>query len=95
LAWIGLLPTFVLLAEFILTAEAAHILLAHLLDQSQHLTVNSFTYGNAHKIMGISAISTSKFRCTIVENAKMRMHKFRDILTLILMPFSKYHKFIA
>jgi len=52
-------------------------------------------YGNAHKITGISAVSTSKFKCTIVENAKMRMHKFKDILTLILQPFSKYHKFIA
>jgi hypothetical protein len=98
MVWLGLaclLPAFVLLAEFNLTMEEVHILLANSLDQSYHLIVNSFTYRNAHKITGISAVNTSKFKCTIVENAKVRMHKFRDILTLILQPFSKDHKFTA
>jgi len=47
-------------------------------------------YGNAHKITEISAVNTSKFKCTNVENTKVRMCKFRDILTLILQPFSKF-----
>jgi hypothetical protein len=51
--------------------------------------------GNACKIEGITAGKTSKFGCTIAEDAKVRTHKFREFLTLILWPFSKHYKFIA
>jgi len=40
--------------------------------------------GNAHKIDGVSAGETSKFKCTITEKANVRTHKFREILTVIL-----------
>jgi hypothetical protein len=50
--------------------------------------------GNAHKIKGVSSSKTSKFKCTIVVNAKVRTCKFREILTLILWPFRKDYKFI-
>jgi hypothetical protein len=50
-----LLPTLVVLAEFILTTETAHILLANLLDQSEQLMVESYTNGNAHKLTRVSA----------------------------------------
>jgi hypothetical protein len=60
-----------------------------LLEQSKHLLVESFTNGNARKIEGVPAGKTSKFECTIMENAKVRQCKFREILTLILWPFSK------
>jgi hypothetical protein len=69
--------------------------LANSLDQSQHLLAESFTNGYAHKTEGVSANETSKFKCTIIENAKVRTHKFREIITLNLWPFSKDHKFIA
>jgi membrane protein YdbS with pleckstrin-like domain len=36
----------------------------------------SFTSGNAHKIEGVSASETSKFKCTIAENAEVRTGKF-------------------
>jgi len=49
--------------------------------------------GNAHKIEGVSASETSKFGCTVTEDAKVRTRKFREFLTLILWPFSKYYKF--
>jgi hypothetical protein len=42
MVWLGLaclLPTLVLLAELILTTEAAHSLLANFLGQSEHLIV--------------------------------------------------------
>jgi hypothetical protein len=39
---------------------------------------------NAHKIKEVSAGKTSKFTCTIAENAKVRTRKFREILTLVL-----------
>jgi hypothetical protein len=51
------------------------------------LFVESFTNGNARKIEGVSASETS--------NGKVRTYKFREILTLILWPFSKDYKFIA
>jgi hypothetical protein len=51
--------------------------------------------GNARKVEGVSTRKTSKFECTIMENAKVRPCKFREILTLILWPFSKDYKFIA
>jgi hypothetical protein len=59
------------------------------------LLVESFTNGNVHKIKGVSAGKTSKFECTIAENTKVRTHKFREILTLILWPFRKDYKFSA
>jgi hypothetical protein len=40
--------------------------------------------GNACNIEGVSCGETSKFECTIVENAKVRTHEFGEILTLIL-----------
>ena len=43
-----------------------------LLDQSYHLLVQSFMNGNARKIEGVSASKTSKFRCKITEDAKVR-----------------------
>jgi hypothetical protein len=51
--------------------------------------------GTARKIEGVSAGQTTKFECTIAVNAKVRIHKFRDILTLFLWPFSKDCLFIA
>ena len=65
------------------------------LEQSKHLLVKSFMNGNARKVEGVSTRKTSKFECTIMENAKVRPCKFREILTLILWPFSKDYKFIA
>jgi hypothetical protein len=40
--------------------------------------------GNVHKIKAVFAGKTSKFICTIAENAKVGTHKFREILTLVL-----------
>jgi len=40
--------------------------------------------GNVCKIKGVSAGKTSKFISTIMENAKVRTHKFSEILTLVL-----------
>jgi hypothetical protein len=45
--------------------------------------------GNPQKIEGVSTGKTSKFECTITENAKVRTCKFREILTLVLWPFIK------
>jgi len=59
------------------------------------LLVESVTNGNAHKIEGVSASKTSKFEYTIIEKAKVRPCKFREILTLILWPFSEGCNFIA
>jgi len=42
------------------------------------LLAKSFTNGNAHKIDGVSVGETSKFKCTITENAKVRTRKFRE-----------------
>jgi hypothetical protein len=53
------------------------------------LLVKSFTNENPHKIEGVYTGKTSKFECTITENAKVRACKFREILTLILWPFIK------
>jgi len=53
------------------------------------LLVKSFTNGTAHKIAGVSAAKTAKFKSTTAVNAKVRIHKFMDILTLFLWPFSK------
>jgi len=50
--------------------------------------------GNAHKIDGVSVGETSKFKCTIPENANARTRKFREILTVILWHFSKNYKLI-
>jgi len=47
-----------------------------LLNQSKHYFVASFTSENAHKIEGVSASETSKFKCTIAENVKVRTSKF-------------------
>jgi len=51
--------------------------------------------GNVCKIEGVSASKTSKFGCTITEDAKVRTCKFREFLTLILWPFRKHYKFIV
>jgi hypothetical protein len=48
--------------------------------------------GTAHTIEGVSAGETSKFKCTVMENAKVRPCKFREIVTVILWPFSKDYK---
>jgi len=58
------------------------------------LLAESFTNGNARNIEGVSAGETSKFKCKITENAKVRAHKCMEILTLILWHFSKDYKFI-
>jgi hypothetical protein len=50
---------------------------------------------NACKIEGVTISETSKFRCTVAEDAKVRTCIFREFLTLILWPFSKHYKFIA
>jgi hypothetical protein len=50
---------------------------------------------NAREIEGVTVSETPKFRCTIAEDAKVRTHKFKEFLTLILWPFSKHYKFIA
>jgi len=59
------------------------------------LLVGSFSDGNARKIKGVSAGGTSKFECTVVENAKVKTCKFREILTLFLWPFSNDCEFIV
>jgi hypothetical protein len=51
--------------------------------------------GDVHKIEGVSASETAKLEPTIAENAKVRKCKFREILTLILWPFSTDCKFIV
>jgi hypothetical protein len=51
--------------------------------------------GDACKINGVSASETSKFECIIAENAKVRKHVFREILTQMLWPFIRDYKFIA
>jgi hypothetical protein len=56
-----LFPTLVLLAEFILAMEAAHILLVNFTGPIITLLVKSCTIGNAHKIKEVSAVETSKF----------------------------------
>jgi hypothetical protein len=53
------------------------------------LLLKSFTNGTACKIEGVSAGKTAKFYCTIAVNAKVKIHKFRDFLTLFLWPFYK------
>jgi hypothetical protein len=53
------------------------------------LLVKSFTNGTAHKIARVSAGKTAKLKCTTAVNAKVRMHKIVDILTLFLWPFIK------
>jgi len=59
------------------------------------LLVENFMNGNARKIDGVSASETSKFKCTVMESAIVRTCKFREILTLIVWPFSKDYKFIS
>jgi len=51
--------------------------------------------GNVRKIDGLSAGETSKFESTVVENTTVRSCQFREILTLIVWPFSKDYKFIS
>jgi phage shock protein PspC (stress-responsive transcriptional regulator) len=53
------------------------------------LLVKSFTNGTARKIEGVCAGKAGKFKSTIAVNAKVRILKFGDILTVFLHPFSK------
>jgi hypothetical protein len=64
-----LLPTLVLLAEFILAVESMHILVANFAGPIITL-VESFTDGIAYKIERVPADQSSKFKCTIAENAR-------------------------
>jgi len=68
----------VLLAKFNLAMAAAQILLANFVRPKLH------KWKCVHKIKGVSTVKTSKFICTTVENAEVRTHKFREILTLVL-----------
>ena len=51
--------------------------------------------GDVRKIEGVSAGETSKFKFTVMEDAKVRKCNVREILTLILWPFSTDYKFIV
>jgi len=44
---------------------------------------------------GVSASETQKLECTIAENAEVRTCKCKEILTLILCPFSKEYELIT
>jgi len=59
------------------------------------LLVESFSDVNARKIKGVSTGRTSKYECTIAENAKLKTCKSRENLTLFLWPFSNDCKFIV
>jgi len=92
MAWRGLaslFPTFALWAEFILATEAAYVLSANFPGPITTVVSQKLTNGNMHKTEGVSAGETSKFECTVTGNAKVRTHKFREMLTLILRPCSK------
>jgi hypothetical protein len=65
-----LLPSVVLLAEFVLAMAAVLLLLAYFAGAIKMLVVESFTNGNALKIEGVSASETSKCECTIMEKQK-------------------------
>jgi len=64
--------------------EAAHVLFANFAGPIITLVSRKLHVWKAHKIEVASAGKTSKFRCITAEDAKVRTHKFREFLTLIL-----------